>query len=59
MTILFQTKDLEVTSTMIDVCREVSKKVFFIDNKDGKGISSCDKLELAIDFAKSYQGLLG
>ena len=59
MSILFKTKDLTVTSASIAKCREVSVTKFFIDMDNGKGVSSCDKLELAIDFAKAYQKLLG
>lgn len=56
---LFTTKDLTVTSAMIQKCREVSVKEFFIDMKDGKGITSAKTLDEAIEFAKAYQKLLG
>lgn len=59
MSTLFQTKDLTVTSTLIAKCREVSEKVFFIDMNNGKGITTAKTLDLAIDFAKAYQKLLG
>ena len=59
MNILFQTKDLTVTSTFIAECREVSKRVFFVDMNNGKGITTAKTLDLAIDFAKAYQNLLG
>lgn len=56
---LFTTKDLTVTSAMIAVDHENSEKRFFIDNKDGKGISVSLSLDEAIGFAKAYQKLLG
>lgn len=56
---LFTTKDLTVTSAMIQTCHEVSVKKYFIDMKDGKGITSAKTLDEAIEFAKAYQKLLG
>jgi len=56
---LFETKDLVVTSAMIQTCYECSEKRFFIDNKDGKGITVANTLDEAIEFAKVYQGMIG
>ncbi len=56
---LFTTKDLTVTSSMIATCREASVKRFFIDTNEGKGITSANTLDEAIEFAKAYQKLLG
>ena len=56
---LFETKDLVVTTAVIAICHEVSETQFFIDMKSGKGITTAKNLDLAIDFAKSYQKLLG
>ena len=59
MNTLYFTKDLVITSALIAKCREVSEKMFFIDMKNGKGITTAKTFDLAIDFAKSYQKLLG
>lgn len=56
---LFETKDLVVTSALIAKCYDVSVTGFFIDTKQGKGITSAKNLQSAIDFAVSYQKLLG
>lgn len=56
---LFETKDLTVTSAMIQKCHEVSVEEFFIDMKNGKGITCAKSLDEAIEFAKTYQKLLG
>ena len=56
---LFETKNLVVTSAMIAKCHEVSVKEYFIDNKDGKGITSAKTLDEAIEFAKVYQNMIG
>ena len=59
MKTLFATKDLTVTSAMIATCHEVSVKKFFVDMNNGKGITSANTLDEAIEFAKAYQQLLG
>jgi hypothetical protein len=56
---LFETKNLVVTSAMIAKCHEVSVKTFFIDTKEGKGITTAKDLDSAISFSNSYQKLLG
>ena len=56
---LFETKNLVVTSSMIAKCHEVSVETFFVDTKEGKGITTAKDLDSAVAFANSYQKLLG
>ena len=56
---LFETKDLVVTSAMIQKCHDVAVKEYFIDHKNGKGITVAKTLDEAIEFAKVYQGMIG
>lgn len=56
--ILFSTKNLEVKKVILPVTRTETKIEYFIDHKNGKGITSAKTLELAMHFASSFQSIL-
>lgn len=55
---LFVTKDLIVTSALIEKCRDVAVVEYFVDMKSGKGLITTESLAEAKKFAIAYQALL-
>ncbi len=58
---LFTTKDLTVSKVDLPTAYDETgvNTRFFIDMKNGKGITSAKTLDEAVEFAKEYQKLLG